>query len=158
MINKGYRILLPEMDGSWINWIPNWNFVTLASTIFLVHTTNLKTFLLNGKKYTSLLHQPVLDLHHIMHVIFKPVQWSCTVEQLETPNLTLTGRWWQLDSWAHSITELDTMKLQLFSFRLRLCFSVHTVCYCCMYCIKTNNNKCDLWLYPHPVGSDKWRW
>lgn len=63
MINKGYRILLQELDGSWINWIPNLNFVTLASTIFLIHTTNLKTFLLNGKKDTSSLHQLVLDHH-----------------------------------------------------------------------------------------------
>lgn len=63
MINKGYRILLLETDGSWINWIPNLKFVTLASTIFLIHTTNLKTFLLNGKKDTSLLHQLVLDHH-----------------------------------------------------------------------------------------------
>lgn len=63
MIKKGYRILLPETDGSWINWIPNLKFDTLASTIFLIHTINLKTFLLNGKKDTSLLHQPVLDHH-----------------------------------------------------------------------------------------------
>lgn len=64
MINKGYRILLLETNGSWINWIPNLKFVTLASTIFLIHTTNLKTFLLNGKKDTSLLHELVLDHHH----------------------------------------------------------------------------------------------